>query len=140
MKSNGKIGLPVNRIITPTFKYGDNSVGIGRGPGKDGDVVGRDPQQGQGQGNQPGDQHEDGIELQIDLDYVLKFMQDELELPNLKPKENDFEDVEYKYNSLSLTGPHSLRHTRKTLLTALKRLVSSGEFDKVHEVPGLAKN
>lgn len=132
--SNGKIGIPITRIITPTFRFGDNIIGIGRGPGKKGDVVGRDPQSGQG--NQAGDEHSEGIELQIDLEYVLKFMKEELELPNLKPKENDFEDVEYKYNSLSLTGPKSLIHKKRSLLMALKRLVTSGKIGELHEVPG----
>ena len=134
----GKIGIPIDRIAIPRFKYGDNKIGVGRGPGKPGDVIGRDPQPGKG--NKPGDQHNEGIELQIDLEHILKFMQDELQLPNLKPKENQtFEETEYKYNDISLTGPHSLRHMKRTLMKAYQRLVQVGEADKLHAIPGMVE-
>ena len=134
----GKIGIPIDRIAITRFKYGDNKIGVGRGPGKPGDVIGRDPQSGKG--NKAGDQHGEGIELQIDLEYVLKFLQEELCLPNLKPKENQtFEETEYKYNDISQTGPHSLRHMKRTLMKAYQRLVQVGDADKLHEIPGMAE-
>jgi hypothetical protein len=136
----GNIGVPIHRIDIPHVVHGDNKIGIGRGPGKKGDIVGRDPQQQPGQpGNQAGDDHSDGVELQIDLDQVLKMIQEELELPNLKPKEQDFDEIEYRYCSLSLTGPNSLRHTRKSLLTALKRLIISGEVNNLYQLPGFSQ-
>jgi hypothetical protein len=134
---NGRIAIPVDKILIPHLEHGDNSIGIGRGPGTKGTVIGKDPDKDKGQG-QAGDGHEEGIQLEIDLEVVLKFMKDDLQLPNLKPKEHDFDEIEYKYNSLSLTGPHSLLHRKKTLLTALRRLVSSGKVDLLHELPGFA--
>lgn len=136
----GTIGIPTNRIDIPRIVHGDNKIGIGRGNGKKGDIVGRDPQSQPGQGgNQAGDEHSDGVELQIDLEQVLKAIQEELELPNLKPKDQNFEDIEYRYCSLSLTGPNSLRHTRKSLLTALKRLIISGDDKKLYQLPGFSE-
>jgi uncharacterized sporulation protein YeaH/YhbH (DUF444 family) len=73
------------------------------------------------------------------MEWILHALQEELQLPNLKPKEQDFDEIEYKYNSISLTGPQSLRHTRKTLLAALKRIIASGRGNDLHEVPGFAE-
>lgn len=134
---NGRLAIPVDKILIPHLEHGDNSIGVGRGPGKEGDVIGKDPQPGQG--NKPGEEHSEGIELEIDMEVVLKFMKDDLQLPNLKPKEQDFDEIEYKYNSLSLSGPHSLLHRRRTLQTAFRRLIASGKADDLHELPGFAQ-
>ena len=64
-------------------------------------------------------------------------MQEELELPNLLPKENDtFDEIKIKYNNISLIGPESLRHTRRTMLQALKRMAATGEINELHKIPG----
>jgi uncharacterized sporulation protein YeaH/YhbH (DUF444 family) len=131
---NGRIAIPVDKILIPHVEFGENSIGIGRGPGRASEIIGKDPQQGKG--NKAGEEHSEGIELEIDLEVVLKFMKEDLQLPNLKPKDQDFDEIEYKYNSLSLTGPHALLHRKKTLLTALRRLIMSGQSDILHEIPG----
>lgn len=134
---NGKVSITIPKIDIPHIVYGDNGTGVGRGPGKPGDVIGRDDKKAKGKGNQAGDQEAEGITISLDLEEILKFLQDELELPDLKPKQdNTFEDVKVKYNNISLVGPESLRHTRRTMLTALKRMCSTGEINKLHEVPG----
>lgn len=135
---NGKISIKIPAIDIPHFLHGKNPNGVGRGEGKDGDVIGKDKNgQDQGQGNQAGDSESEGIIVQLDMEDVLKFMKDELELPNLKPKENaDLEEVKIKYNNISLVGPESLRHTRRTILQSLKRLCSTGEINNFHYVPG----
>jgi uncharacterized sporulation protein YeaH/YhbH (DUF444 family) len=134
----GRIGIPVDRIHIPHFIHGQQNDGVGRGPGKEGDVIGRDPQKGKG-GNKAGDEHSEGIILQIDLDYVLKAIQADLELPNLRPKKNNFDEVRIKYNDISLHGPNSLRHMRRTFLKALQRLVASGQEEELHYIPGYAE-
>lgn len=132
------LSIPVKKINIRKFKFGEKGEGVGRGPGKPGDVIGRDPQKGKG--NQAGDGHQEGIDVQVDLDWVLKFMQDELELPNLLPKETDtYEEVKLKYNSISKNGPRSLRHMKKTLLRALQRSVASGDADEEYLIPGFAQ-
>jgi uncharacterized sporulation protein YeaH/YhbH (DUF444 family) len=132
---NGKISISIPKIDIPHIVYGDKEDGVGRGPGKDGDVIGKDPQGGQGNGAGQGES--EGITITLDLDEVLKFMQDELALPNLKPKPNEtFEDVKIKYNNISLIGPESLRHNRRTFLQAIKRQASMGTLNDLHVVPG----
>jgi uncharacterized protein len=132
---NGKIVISIPQIDVPHIIFGDNEEGIGRGNGKPGDIIDQDPPPGQGGGGQ-GDEHE-GIMISLDMEDVLKFMENELELPNLKPKPNQtFEDTEIKYTNISLVGPESLRHTRRTMLQALKRMSSTGEINDLHQIPG----
>lgn len=134
---NGKISISIPKIDIPHIVYGENNSGVGRGDGNPGDVIGRDKKQPGGKGNQAGQEESEGIMINLELEDVLKFLQDELELPDLQPKQdNVFEDVKIKYNNISLVGPESLRHTRRTMLTALKRMCSTGEINKLHFVPG----
>lgn len=133
---NGKVSINIPRIDIPHIVFGENNNGVGRGEGEKGDVIGKDDQ-GNKKGNGAGQEENEGITINLSMDEVLKFMQDELELPDLKPKENGtFEDVKIKYNNISLVGPDSLRHTRRTMLQALKRLCSTGEIHKLYEIPG----
>lgn len=127
--------ITIPEIEIPRFVFGDTGKGVGRGPGKEGDIVGRDPQPGQGKGagSDPGE----GIDIQVDMEDILKFMEEELRLPNMRPKPNEtFEEIKIKYNDISKTGPESLRHNRRTMLEALKRMAMLGELDQLHMVPG----
>lgn len=131
----GKMTISIPQIDIPHFLFGDTGKGVGRGPGKDGDVIGRDPQPGQG-GNQAGDQPGEGINITIDMEDVLQFMQDELKLPFMRPKPNEtFEEVKIKYNDISKNGPESLRHTRRTMKEALKRIACTGGLDNLQVLP-----
>lgn len=131
----GKVTISIPQIDIPHFVHGDTGEGIGRGPGKEGDIIGRDPQPGKG--NKAGDHEGEGINIQIDMEDVLKFMEEELKLPFLKPKPNEtFEEVKVKYNDISKVGLNSLRHTRRTMKEALKRLAMGGKLDELQLVPG----
>jgi uncharacterized sporulation protein YeaH/YhbH (DUF444 family) len=130
----GKISISIPKIDIPHITFGDNDQGAGRGPGKEGDVIGRDPK---GKGDRAGQGESEGITINLDLEAVLKFLADELELPNLKPKPSDtFDEVKIKYNNISLVGPESLRHNRRTFLQALKRQAAEGTINEVEFVPG----
>ncbi len=75
----------------------------------------------------------------MDMDEVLKFMQDELELPDMKPKPSDtYEQIIKKYNNIALVGPESLRHNARTLKQALKRQCADGSINKLYQIPGFA--
>ena len=133
---NGKISITIPKIDIPHIVYGDSDEGAGRGPGKEGDVIGRDPKPGQGQGAGQGET--EGITINLDLDEVLKFMQEELQLPNLKKKPNEiYDEIKIKYNNISLIGPESLRHNRRTLMQTLKRQAAEGTLNNLKHVPGL---
>jgi len=132
----GRIRVNVTGIEQPRFLHGDNGQkALGRGEGEEGDVVGYEP--GDGKGNKAGDQHVDGITVGVDLDEFLKFLKDELQLPEMKPKPNQtYEEIKIRYNDISRMGPESLRHTRRTMLEAAKRLAATGELQKLHLLPG----
>lgn len=133
---NGKISISIPKIDIPHIVYGSNGEGAGRGPGKEGDVIGKDP--GKGKGNGAGQGESEGIIINLTLEDVLKFMQDELQLPNLKRKPNEiYDEVKIKYNKISLIGPESLRHNRRTLMQTLKRQAAEGTLNKLEHVPGL---
>lgn len=132
----GKMTVSIPEIDIPHFVHGSTGGGVGRGPGKEGDVVGRDPQPGQG-GNQAGSDPGEGIHIQIDLEDVLKFMQEELKLPRMRPKPNEtFEEIKIKYNDISKTGLEALRHPRRTMKEAIKRLAMTGKLDELHYIAG----
>ena len=134
---NGKVSIVIRKIDEPYFVHGSSSGGIGRGAGNKGDVVGRDPVKGKGNGAGQGEG--EGMVVNVDLDDVLAFLQDELMLPNLKPKPNQtFEDKKIKYNDIALNGPESLRHNRRTMQQALKRSCAMGQLDKLTILPGYA--
>jgi uncharacterized sporulation protein YeaH/YhbH (DUF444 family) len=79
------------------------------------------------------------MDIAVDMDEILKFMQDELELPDMKPKPSDtYEQIIKKYNNISLVGPESLRHNSRTLKQALKRQCADGSIYKLHQIPGFA--
>lgn len=137
---DGKIVVTIPKIDIPHIVYGESDGGVGRGQGDKGDVIGKDPQKGDGKGKKAGQDAGDGIDVAVDLEEVLRFMQDELDLPDMKPKPSDtYEEVIKKYNNISLVGPESLRHNARTLKQALKRQCSDGSIHKLHEIPGFAQ-
>ena len=71
------------------------------------------------------------------MEFILQFLEKELSLPRMVPKENEtFEEIKIKYNDISKVGLNSLRHTRRTMKEALKRLSMTGELNKLRKVPG----
>jgi len=127
--------IPVPQIDIPRIVFGDNGEGVGRGPGKEGDVIGRDPQPGQGTGG--GTDEGEGIRITLDLEDVLKFMEDELKLPFMKPKPSQtFEEKKVRYNNISRVGLNSLRHVRRTMKEAIKRRAMCESLDETVMIPG----
>lgn len=139
-RGDGKrIRVTIPKIDIPHIVFGDTGDGVGRGPGEPGDVIGRDPQPGQ-DGGKAGQEEGDGIDIDVDIEEVLKFLQDELQLPNLKPKPNEtYHEIKIKYNNISRQGPESLRHMRRTMKEALKRRAASGLLDEKVVLPGFAQ-
>jgi len=137
-RPNGqRVPMSIPKLDIPHIVHGDNGKGVGRGPGKDGDIIKKGKQPGDK--GQAGQEEADGIIISLDLEEVLKFLQDELALPDLKPKASEtLEEEEIKYTSISLTGPESLRHNRRTMLQALKRQVATGDANKLWLPPGFS--
>jgi sporulation protein YhbH len=130
-KGRDVVSIPVPQLDVPRFRFGKNgSGGVGQGEGDVGDPLGK-PGPGQGgaggAGADPGGGH--FLEVEISLDELAEMLGDELELPRIEPKGTaTIEAEKSKYNSIRQTGPESLRHFRRTYLRALRRQVSTGEY------------
>jgi hypothetical protein len=125
----------VPSIDLPQFRYGaKQGGGVGQGEGDVGDPVGQgDGQPGQGQaGSEPG-QH--GLEVDITLDELAAILGEELHLPNIQPKgRKNIVSEKDKYSGIRRTGPNSLRHFKRTYREALRRQISSGDYDSVDPI------
>ncbi len=133
-----RIRIPIPQIRIPWIWWAENDEGVGRGPGKKGDKVGR-PRKGKGKGG-PGEGAGDGMLVDVDMEEVFKVLKEELELPDMKPKPNQtFEELRTVYNGLSKVGPRALIHKKKTMLAAMKRLAAMGKLDELHKIPGINK-
>jgi len=132
----GKMTVAVPEIDEPRIVHGKNDSGIGRGPGKPGDVIGKNPQKGKGQQG-VGEEHQEGILVSVDAEDVIDILGAELALPPMRPKPTQtFEETKTVYNHIAKMGPESLRHTRRTILEAVKRMAASKQLDNVKMVPG----
>ncbi|MFQ5575418.1 MAG: DUF444 family protein [Anaerolineae bacterium] len=124
------ISIPLPQIDIPQFRYGAKQTGgVGQGEGNPGDPIAQgDPQAGSGEaGSEPG-RHI--LEVDVTLEELAQIMAEELELPNIEPRGKKNILGEYdKYNVIRRVGPDSLRHFKRTYREALKRQVSSGQYD-----------
>jgi uncharacterized sporulation protein YeaH/YhbH (DUF444 family) len=110
-----KITVPLPHIDLPRFVYGQKGGGVGQGAG-DGEA-----------GNDPA---ENPLEVNVSLEEMAELLGEELELPRIEPKGKSEITVDSKkYRSIRTTGPESLRHFKKTYREALKRQISSGDYD-----------
>ena len=124
------VSIPLPQIDIPHFRYGaKQGGGVGQGEGNEGDPIGRgDPQPGQGQaGSEPG---EHILEVDVTLEELAELMGQELELPQIEPRgKKNIESERSKYNRIRQVGPDSLRHFKRTYKEALRRQISSGQYD-----------
>jgi len=123
----GKIvRIPVKRLDIPYFKPAKKGkgMGIGQGPGKAGDIIGRKPGgagPGQGQaGSEPG---EDYIEAEFEIEELIELMVEDLGLPRLEEKEikQFLVNLGYKIHGHAHVGPWVLLDRRATSREGIKR-------------------
>lgn len=134
--SNGRdlIKVPIRSLDEYKIRYNhDKSKHVGQGNGKSsvGDVVAREPsqKQGQGQGEGAGDQAgKDYYEAEVSITELEAMLFQELELPNLKQKEEDNVVVEnIEFNDIRKKGLMGNVDKRRTILEALKRNAMDGK-------------
>jgi len=125
------VKVPIPRIDIPRFRYGNKQTGgVGQGEGEVGDSLGQGEEGPGGAGEAGQAEGEKGIEVDVTLDELAEIMGEELELPNIEPKGSErLETIREKYSGIRSTGPESLRHFKRTYKEALKRMISSGEYD-----------
>ncbi len=130
-KGRETVSIPVPNIDIPHFQHGQKgSGGTGQGEGEVGQPVGKGQDEGDGPGiagNEPGRHIR---EVEVSLDELAEMLGNELELPNILPKGQDsIQSNKDKYNTISRTGPDSLRHFKRTYKQALKRQIASGTYN-----------
>lgn len=119
-EGRGLVSIPVHDIDTPTFRYGDNSGGVGIGEGDEGGSGSRG-------GEQPG-QHI--MEVDVSLDELADILGEELRLPRIQPKgASRITTIKDKYSGIRQAGPAALRHFKRTYREAMKRQLMLGEYD-----------
>ncbi len=139
-KGRETVSIPVPNIDIPHFQHGQKgSGGTGQGDGEVGQPVGQgnDPGDGQGQAGSEAGRHV--REVEVTLDELAEMLGQELELPFIVPKGKDsLKSQRDRYNTVSRTGPNSLRHFKRTYKEALKRQIASGLYNP--ERPAIIPN
>jgi sporulation protein YhbH len=127
-KRGKKVRIPVKGLKDYRFKHGKpkkgegDEAGAGQGDTKPGDVIGRRPKPGEG--GKAGDElGEDYIEVEVDIDYLIQIMFEDLGLPWIEEKTRAHQLVPkgWKFESVSKTGILPRVHKKRTMLEALKR-------------------
>jgi uncharacterized sporulation protein YeaH/YhbH (DUF444 family) len=119
------VSIPVHDIDTPTFRYGDNSGGVGMGEGQEGQSVG---QRGKGQGGEQEGRHI--LEVDVSLEELADILAEELSLPRIKPRgQHKITTIRDKFTGIRPVGPASLRSFKRTYREALKRQLAVGTYD-----------
>ncbi|MBP2242181.1 sporulation protein YhbH [Cytobacillus eiseniae] len=135
--SNGRevVKIPIRSLDEYKIRYNyDKNKHVGQGDGESqiGDVVARDgspsakgPGKGQGAGDQPG---EDYFEAEVSLMEIEEALFKQLELPNLKRKEQAENIVEHiEFNDIRKTGLMGNIDKKRTMMTAFKRNAMTGK-------------
>jgi hypothetical protein len=127
------VSIPVHDIDIPTFRYGDNSAGVGMGEGEEGEKVGAQPGQGDDSGGEDEGRHI--LEVDVSMEELADILAEELELPRIEPKgEHRLETTSNKFTGIRPTGPASLRHFKRSYREALRRQLMMGDYDPENPV------
>lgn len=136
--SDGKemVKIPIRSLEEYKIRYNyDKSKHVGQGDGESsvGDVIARDgrqsgqsgPGKGKSAGNEPG---VDYYEAEISIAEIENVLFSELELPNLKQKEEqDIVTEKIEFNDVRKKGLMGNIDKKRTILSALKRNAASGK-------------
>jgi uncharacterized sporulation protein YeaH/YhbH (DUF444 family) len=121
-KGKDLVSIPLPQIGIPRLRYGENKSGVGQGDGE-----GEGPGEGQKAGDAAG---EHALEFELTVDELAEILGEELELPRIQPRgQREAAAEKAKYTGISLTGPESLRHNKRTYRQALKRSIAAGTYD-----------
>lgn len=128
-----KVQVPVRFLEHYRFRLRDDGEqkGVGQGDVKPGDVLQR-PGQREVEGGSKGGSGggELSFVFELDVDDIVEWMFEELELPDLKPKSaGSLVDETATREGWDRKGPRSRLDRRRTLREAIKRRVSQGEAE-----------
>lgn len=127
-----QVRIPIPRIDIPRFRYGTRDQGgVGQGEGDVGDALGEgDGEEGPGQGKAGEGEGNKELELDVSIEELAEIMAEELELPRIQPRgEQRITSTRAAMRGLRQVGPDALRHMKRSYKEALKRMISTGEYD-----------
>lgn len=136
-KRDKKIKIPIKGIKEYQFVYGKNSPGVGSGDGseKKGDKVGQDKKKGEGEGQSGNQEGEDIYETEVTIDELIKYLFDDLELPDIDRKK--FAEVESDHSTKNLgyqrKGIPPRLAKRRSVVEKIKRKQG---FERRHQEDG----
>lgn len=123
---NEKVKIPVRGLRDYRFIHGskESKAGIGQGPAGPGDTFGR-RDKGKGEsGNQAGNElGEEIIETEVDIDYLIKIMFEDLGLPYLETKtKNEIMVLSgWKFKTIDKKGIFPQVHKKRSVMETIKR-------------------
>ena len=130
-KRGRKIRVPVRGLKDWRFIHGQNEgggAGVGQGEGEAGDIVEeqKKPQDGE-QGREAGEsgRGSDDMEAEIDIDYLIQIMFEDLGLPWIdeKTRKEQLVPKGWKFESITKKGIQPRIHKKRTMLEAVKRQI-----------------
>ncbi len=126
-RKDEKIKIPIKGIKSYRFQHGSPSgqgAGAGHGEGDPGDVIGREPKEGDSgkAGNKPG---EDYIESEIEISELVRYMLEEMGLPNLAVKDvaKMMTPEGWQFKNISKTGLRPNIDKKRTMQEGMRRLI-----------------
>jgi len=129
---NKRVKIPLRYLDQYRFKYGQPQQGVGQGEGNPGDVIGRQP--GQGDGSQPGDGQpgdqpgEHTYEVEVTLEELTQMMLEDLALPWMEEKpERQVTSTTHRYTDVRRKGSLANLDKRRTLMNNLRRNAARGQ-------------
>ncbi|MEA3410936.1 MAG: DUF444 family protein [Pseudomonadota bacterium] len=123
---NRKLGVPVRFLEHYRFHLleAESTAGTGQGKVGAGDVLRPADSAGDGEaGKGRGGSGEGGLEfvLELKVDDIVDWLWEEMQLPNLRPREGNLEDEDLQREGWDRRGARSRLDRRRSLKEALKR-------------------
>ena len=129
-QGNRSIRIPINSIDLPRFTFGSQNGGPGMGDGDVGDPMPGQEQPGNGNGKAGNEKGEHDFFMEFSPEDLAKMLGEELQLPDITDKgKGKIGSSAKKYNSINRNGTEGLRHFKRTYKEALKRSISSGNYN-----------
>ena len=128
-KRGRKVRIPVRGLKDYRFIHGQNEgggAGVGQGDGKAGDVIDQqDKQPGPGKGKGGQEKGHDYIEAEVDIDYLIQIMFEDLGLPWIdeKTKKQQLVPKGWKFDTITKKGIQPRIHKKRTMMEAVKRQI-----------------
>ncbi len=125
-----KVKIPIKGMKDYKFIYGgpgSGGGGAGQGEGKPGDIIHqKEGNKGKDDGKPGKEKGEYYLETEVDIDYIIKIMFQDLGLPWIEEKTKKEKAIPkgWKFETITKTGIMPMVHKKRTMIEAIKRNVA----------------